>query len=83
MHLEIMMPSTIVERPSSVSTMSAAARAASVDPVYLFLSMVVSAIYLSKNGRNLDFDGLAAYKYINSNAMGAMSCYPCLLKITL
>ena len=27
------MPSTIVERPSSVSTISAAARAASVDPV--------------------------------------------------
>ena len=33
-HLEITIPSTIVERPSSVSTMSAAARAASVDPEY-------------------------------------------------
>ena len=32
MHLEITIPSTIVDKPSSVSTMSAAARAASVDP---------------------------------------------------
>ena len=32
MHRAIRMPCTMVERPGSVSTMSAAARAASVDP---------------------------------------------------
>ena len=44
MHLEMTMPSTIVERPSSVSTISAAARAASVDPVCTSVRIFVSTI---------------------------------------